>query len=85
MIKIKGISVPLSYNLETLETIVLERLAMTPSQLEWFRIEDLAVNNKDKLDVHFKMTILLQVIGDEKVIISKIDNKDKRISRETRS
>lgn len=83
MIKIKGISVPLSYNLETLEAIVLECLAMTPSQLDWFRIEDLAVNIKDKLDVHFKMTILLQVIGDEKDIISKIDNKDKRISRET--
>ncbi len=82
MIKIKDLSVPLTYDLESLERIVLDRLLLEPSQLDWIRIENRAVNIKDKLDVHFKMTILVQVLGDEKDIVSKIKNKDKRISRE---
>lgn len=83
MIKIKELAVPLTYNLETLETLVLDRLSLEPSQLDWIRIENRAVNCKDKLNVHFKMTVLVQVLGDEKMVVSKIKNKDKRISRET--
>lgn len=83
MIKIKDLSVPLTYTTETLTQIVLSRLLLEPSQLDWVRIENRAVNHKDKLDVHFKMTVLVQVLADEIVIISKLENKDKRISRET--
>lgn len=81
MIKIKDLEVPLDYTQEALKKIIVERLSLESSQLENFRIENRAVNIKDKSNVHFNMTVLVQVLTDERAILSKIENKKKRITR----
>lgn len=81
MIRIKNLKIPLTYDSKVLEDIVAERLRMENSQIEQISIAKRSVNALDKQDVHFNMTVVVCVSGDEKEVLSLL-KKDKSISKE---
>ncbi|MCB8815970.1 NAD(P)/FAD-dependent oxidoreductase [Desulfosporosinus shakirovi] len=80
MIKITGLKVVLTYDLKILEDIVAKRLNIEHSRIERISIVKRTVNARNKQDVHFDMTVVVCVSGDENEVISM--NKDKFISKE---
>ncbi len=81
MIKISNLKIPLDYNTKTLEKKVAKRLRISPERIEKLTIAKRSVDARDKRDVHFNMTILVQVGETEKRV--GIPRKDNRISRVT--
>jgi hypothetical protein len=80
MIKITDLKVPLTYDLKVLEDIVAKRLNIERSRIEHIDISKRSVNALNKQDIHFKMTLIVCVSGDENEVISQ--NRDKCISKE---
>jgi uncharacterized FAD-dependent dehydrogenase len=83
MIKIADITIPLDYDMELLEDIAAKRLHIEHSRIVRLSISKRSVNSTDKKDIHFKMTILVAVSGDENEVVSF--NRGKDISIETES
>ena len=81
MIKISDLIIPLSYDFKMLEHIVSKRLCIEHSRIKSIDIAKRSVDALNKQDVHFKMTVVVCVSGDENEIF--LLNKDKAISRET--
>jgi len=80
MIKITDLVIPLTYDLKMLEDIVVKRLRIEPSRIEHMSIEKRSVNAQNKQDIHFNMTVVVCVSGDENEVIWM--NKGKCISKE---
>ncbi|SDH49427.1 NAD(P)/FAD-dependent oxidoreductase [Desulfosporosinus hippei] len=80
MIKITDIIVALTYNLKMLKDIVAKRLHIEDSRIEHLSILKRTVNAGNKQDIHFNMTVVVRVSGDENEVISR--NKHKDISKE---
>lgn len=80
MIKITGLSIPLTYDLELVETIAASKLNIDRARISHIDIVKRAVNTKNKLDIYFLMDIRVYVSGDENEIIAL--NRDKSISQE---
>ena len=80
MIKITDLKIPLTYDLKVLEDIVAKRLRIEHSRIEQINIAKRSVNSTNKHDIHFIMTVVACVSGDEDEVISA--NKDKSITKE---
>lgn len=80
MIKITDLIIPLTYDLKILEDIVAKRLRIEHSRIEHISIAKRSVNALNKQDIHFNMTVVACVSGDEDEVISQ--NKDKCVSKE---
>ena len=80
MIKIIDLIIPLTYDLEVLEDIVAKRLHIEHNRIEHIKIAKRLVDAINKQDIHFKMTVLVCVSGDENEVIFR--KKDKYISKE---
>ncbi len=80
MIKISDLIIPLSYNSNTLEDIVVKRLRIERSRIERISIEKRSVDTRNKQDIHFKMTLVVNVYGDENDIT--VLNYDDGVSQE---
>lgn len=80
MIKITDLIIPLAYDLKMLEDIVAKRLHIEHSRIRCISIAKRSVDTLNKQDVHFNMTLSVDVSGDENEVISLI--RDKCISRE---
>ncbi|HBW36652.1 NAD(P)/FAD-dependent oxidoreductase [Desulfosporosinus sp. BICA1-9] len=80
MIKIADLIVALTYDQKTLEDIVAKRLHIEHRRIERISIAKRTVNTRNKQDIHFNMTVLVCVSGDENEVLSM--NKDKCISKE---
>ena len=81
MIRIKDLIIPLTYDLKMLSDIVATRLHIANSRIEDISIAERSVNVRDKQDIHFNMTVIVRVSGDENEII--LMAKDKCVSKET--
>ena len=81
MIRIADLMIPLAYDLKMLEDIVVKRLFIEHGRIKSIDIVKRSVDSLDKKDVHFKMTVVVCVSGDENEILFLI--KDKSISKET--
>ena len=80
MIKITDLTIPLTYDLKTLEDIVAKRLNIERSRIECINIVKRSVHALNKQDIHFKMALSVCISGDENEVISL--NRDKCISHE---
>ncbi|HYF83605.1 MAG TPA: FAD-dependent oxidoreductase [Clostridia bacterium] len=80
MIKIADLIIPLTYDFKVLEDIVAKRLQIEHSRIECINIAKRSVNNLNKQDIYFNMTVIVYVSGDEDEVISL--NRDKCISKE---
>lgn len=80
MIRISDLKVKLTYDLKMLEDIVVKRLQIEHSRIERISIGKRSVNSRKKEDIHFNMTVVVSVSGDENEVLSR--NKDKSISKE---
>lgn len=81
MIKIADLIIPLIYDSKMLEDMVAKRLHIEPGCIECIKIAKRSINAHNKQDIHFMMTVVVCVSGDENEIIYSI--KDKCISKET--
>ncbi|MHB8064421.1 MAG: NAD(P)/FAD-dependent oxidoreductase [Ruminiclostridium sp.] len=80
MIKITDLKVALTYDLKMLEDLVVERLSIERSRIELISISKCTVNNLNKLDIYFNMTVDVCISGDENEVLWY--NKDKSITKE---
>ena len=80
MIKITDLIIPLTYNMKILEDIVAKRLHIEHSRIAHINIAKLSVDTKNKQDIHFIMTVVVRVTGDENEVIWM--NKDKSVQKE---
>lgn len=80
MIKITDLIIPLTYDLKMLTDIVAKRLHIEYSRIERINITKRSVNALNKQDIHFNMTVVVYVLGNENEAISL--NKDKCVSKE---
>lgn len=80
MIKITDLIVPLTYDLKMLEDIVVKKLCIEQSRIESIHISKRSINVLNKQDIHFNMTIVVCVSGDENEVIWS--NKGKCVSKE---
>lgn len=78
MIKIAGMSVPLSYTDEYLKEKAAERLCIEAGRIESLSIYKRELNTSDKKDIHYIMVLHVRISGDENKIVWGI--KDKRIT-----
>ncbi|KUO74299.1 MAG: hypothetical protein APF77_21080 [Clostridia bacterium BRH_c25] len=83
MIKITDLIIPLTYDLKVLEDMIAKRLCIEHSRIERIDIAKRSVNALNKQDIHFNMTVIICISGDENEVISQ--NRDKCISREIES
>lgn len=80
MIRVTDLIIPLTYDLEALRDIVAKRLGIEHSRIESINIAKLSVDALNKQDIHFNMSVVVSVSGDEDEII--LLNKEKCISKE---
>lgn len=80
LIKITGLKVPLTYDIQMLEDIVAKRLHIEQNRIEHLKIAECTVDTHDKQNIHFNMTLVVSVLGNEQEII--LQSKDKCISKE---
>lgn len=80
MIKITDLIIPLTYDLKMLEDIVVKKLCIEPNRIENISISKRSINALNKQDIHFNMTIVVCVSGDENEVIW--GNKGKGVSKE---
>jgi uncharacterized FAD-dependent dehydrogenase len=80
MIKITHIIIPLIYNSTMLKNIVAKRLHIDSPRIERLSITKRSVDTLNKQDIHFNMTVVVCVTGDENEITSLIN--DKCVSKE---
>lgn len=80
MIKIIDLKIPISYDGEMLKAIAAEKLDIEKDFIESVSIKNRSVDMKDKQDIHFVMTVLVSVSGDEDDIPAL--DIDKSVSKE---
>ena len=80
MIKITDLMIPLTYDMKMLEIIAAKRLCIDHSRIEHISIAKRSVDSLNKQDIHFNMTVVVSISGDENEVISL--NRDKSISKE---
>lgn len=80
MIKITGLAIPLTYHMEMLKSIAAKRLHIDCGRIEKLVIAKRSVDRHDKQDIHFIMTVIVWVSGDENDIKSL--KSDKCVSEE---
>jgi uncharacterized FAD-dependent dehydrogenase len=80
VIKITGLKIPLIYDLGLLKNIVAKRLRIEQSRIEHINIAKRTVNSLNKQDIHFDITVVVSVLGNENEIF--IFCKDKNITKE---
>jgi len=80
MIKITDLIIPLIYNSKMLQNIVAKKLRIDGSRIESLSITKRSVDTLNKQDIHFKMTIVVCISGNENEITSLDD--DKCVSKE---
>ncbi len=83
MIKITDLAIPLIYDMKLLEDIAAERLRIDPSRIARLSIAKRSVDLLNKQDIHFKITVLVHVSGDENEVVSF--SRGKGISIESES
>ena len=79
MIRIRNLSIPLSYDLNLLKNIAADRLNIEHSQIKSIQITKRSVDAKNKQDIHFNMTVSVHVSRENEVFLPR---KDKDISKE---
>lgn len=79
MIRITNLKMPLDYNDKAVEDGISEKLNLEPHRITQFTLEKRSVNTIDKQDVHFNMTVLFSVDGDENEVV--YGNKGKGVSK----
>lgn len=83
MIKIAGVSLPLTYDEDLLRTLCARRLGVEAGRIDRIAIESRQVDTSDRNDIHFKAALHVFITGDEgdeNEIVWRI--KDKKITRE---
>jgi uncharacterized FAD-dependent dehydrogenase len=65
MIKIAGLAVPLSFDMQMLEDLAAAKLCIDRNDIVGIRIIRQAVHHSDKKNVHFDITIGLEIKGEE--------------------
>ena len=80
MIKITGMAVPLTYDEAYLKEKAAQRLRIGLERILDISVESRMADTADSGDIHYKMTLLVSVSGDENEIVWGI--KDKKITRE---
>lgn len=80
MIKITDLVIPLTYDLKMLKDIVAKKLRIEYSRIENISISKRSVNSKNKQDIHFNITVIVFVSGDENEVVFSI--KDKCVTKE---
>jgi len=80
MIKITDLIIPLSYHMKMLEGIAAERLCIECSRIVRLIITKRSVDSRDKQDIHFIMTVVVSVSGNEDDITAIAS--DKSVSKE---
>ena len=83
MIRIAGMSVPLTYNEEYLIFKAAERLCIGNGRIERLLISKRQLDTTDKEDIHYIMVLHVCISGDENEVVWGI--KDKRITLATES
>lgn len=80
MIKITNLKIPLDYDLKMLEIITAEKLCVSPDKINKITIAKKSINNTDKQNLFFDMTLFVSVIGSENELVW--GKKKKGISKE---
>jgi len=80
MIRITDLTIPLTYDLEALQDIMAKRLGIEHSRIECINVVKRSVNALNKQDIHFDMSVVVRISGDEDEVLHM--NKDKRIFKE---
>lgn len=80
MIRIAEIKAPLDYDMKMLTALVSAKLNIPAVQIQKISIAKKAVDNSDKKDIYFDMTLLVAVNGDEDRIIEY--HKRRGVSKE---
>jgi len=80
MIKITDLIIPLSYNMKMLEDIAANKLCIACSRIERLIITKRAIDSLNKQDIHFIMTVVVCVSGNEDEITAV--TSDKSVSKE---
>ncbi len=75
MIRIAGIQVPLTYDENLLAEHASERLGLEAGRILHVSLEKRVLDTTDKEDIHYLITILVTISGDENEIIWSIKNK----------
>lgn len=65
MIRINDLPIPLDYNTDDLKETAAKKLGVGPACIGNVEIVRCAVDHSDKEDIHFKMSILVSITGDE--------------------
>lgn len=80
MIRITDLTIPLAYDLKLLRDIIATRLGIEHNRIVSINITKRSVNALNKQDIHFTMSVVVDVSGDEDEVI--LLNKDKCVSKE---
>jgi hypothetical protein len=80
MIKVAGIRIPLTYDEELLSGKAAELLGLEADRIVSIKLDKRTLDTADKEDIHYLITLLVTVKGDENEIVWRI--KDKKITRE---
>lgn len=83
MIKIADLTIPLTYDMKLLEDIAAKRLHIDHNRIVRLSIAKRSVDALNKQDIHFRMTILVVVSGDENEVVSFNRGKDISIEAES--
>ena len=83
MLRLTNLSVPLDYTEDSLRTLLLEKLKLTPDQLLSFRISRRSVDARNKQDVHFVLSVDLS-LKDEQAALRRNKNLSPKQSRQTK-
>jgi uncharacterized protein len=75
MIKITDLIIPLTYNMQMLQEIAAKRLCIECSRIKSINITKRSVDSHNKQDIHFVMTVVVCVSGDESDINALFSNK----------
>ena len=83
MLRLTNLSVPLDYTEDSLRTLLLKKLKLTPDQLLSFRISRRSVDARNKQDVHFVLSVDLS-LKDEQAALRRNKNLSPIQSRQTK-
>ena len=80
MIRIANLTVPLNYDMELLKNIAARKLRILTSRIKNIAIDKRSVDTVNKQDICFKMTVLIDVAGEETEIVYSIKDKCIRVA-----
>lgn len=82
MIRIADLHIPLEYNPDVLKEAAAEKLGVGPACIGYVEIVHRAVDHSDKEDIHFKVTLLVSITGDEEEIEIVHRRTDKSVTKD---